>query len=219
MSNLSVKSFILLFILSFLGITITAQIESDSLQTFKEYNSIEEALENPEKVYRLNLSNQDITIPNETWLKFKNLEYLSLKNDHLKEIPKAIGLLENLKILDLSGNDFNVLPKTFSRLQNLQELFLNDETNFSLDQNINILKPLANLRILHLENDALVTLPKNFRQLNQLELLYLNNNNLGEIPFEIYGLKKLKYLDIHNNKLNLPSQYLQDPIIGLKIKF
>jgi Leucine-rich repeat (LRR) protein len=44
------------------------------------------------------------------WSKFINLEYLSLKNDHLKEIPSGITKNKTLKSIDLSGNDFAILP-------------------------------------------------------------------------------------------------------------
>jgi Leucine-rich repeat (LRR) protein len=106
---------------------VISQTTIDSTQIKREYSNLEEALQNPEKVYRLNLSNQNIELPKESWSKFINLQYLSFENDHLKEMPKEIGLLKNLKVLDLSGNDFKILPKTISELVNLEELFLNNE--------------------------------------------------------------------------------------------
>lgn len=51
----------------------------DSSQIKKEYTNIEDALKAPEKVYRLNLTNQKIKLNSEDWAKFINLEYLSLK--------------------------------------------------------------------------------------------------------------------------------------------
>jgi Leucine-rich repeat (LRR) protein len=47
------------------------------------------------------------------------LEYLSLKDDHLKELPKE--LFTKKKTMDLSGNDFTVLPKDFSKLKTLEK--------------------------------------------------------------------------------------------------
>ena len=64
-----------------------AQNSIDSTQIKKEYTNIENALKNPEKVYRLNLSNQNISVKSVDWIKFSNLEYLNLSNDHLKTIP------------------------------------------------------------------------------------------------------------------------------------
>lgn len=74
--------------------SIIAQVDSST--SGKEYFSLEEALKQAGKVKRLNLSNQQIQIPDTVWSKFTNLEYLSLKNDHLKKIPVGIC---NLKIL------------------------------------------------------------------------------------------------------------------------
>jgi transposase len=55
----------------------------------REFNDLNDALKNPERIYRLNLSNQN-KLDGVDWSKFINLEYLSLKNDHLKEIPSGI---------------------------------------------------------------------------------------------------------------------------------
>ncbi len=218
-STMSSKSiFGLLLLTCALNIAI-AQTTNDSLETTKEYNSIEEALKNPEKVYRLNLSNQNVMIPKEAWSKFTNLEILSLKNDHLKELPQEIGLLKNLKSLDLSGNDFSTLPKSFGNLTNLQELYLNDEKNFDLSKNIAVLQPLKKLSVLHLENDSLTVLPKRFHHLSHLEALYLNNNNFMEVPVQIKGLKTLKYVDFHDNKVKIENQNLPNQNSGIKIKF
>ena len=177
---------------------------SDSSNVYKDFNSLEEALKNPEKVYRLNLSNQKIKFPADSiWSKFSNLEYLSLKNDHIKEIPSGIGNLRKLKTLDLGGNDFKYLPSSFSKLSNLSEIYLNDDKNLDINQSFSVLKDLPQLKILHLENDRLKKMPKSILFLDKIEYLYLNNNELKEFPSELIQLKNLKYLDIHNNKFRI----------------
>lgn len=191
--------------------------KADSTLLTKEFTSIEDALRNPELVYRLNLSNKNFIIPNEHWAKFKNLQYLSLKNDHLKEIPNGITFLRNLKTLDLSGNDFKLLPKSFSNLTNLEELFLNNEKYFKIGSSLKTLSLLPNLKILHLEKDHLKKIPKNINSLTHLEMLYLNNNDFNSIPHEIKGLKNLKYLDIHDNRIT-PNNF-QNQNFGIKINF
>lgn len=92
-----------------------------------EFKNLKEALKSPEKVFRLNLSNQPVNLPDSIWSTFINLEYLSLKDDHLIEFPKGITRLKKLKTLDLSGNDFKEIPVQFLELSNLEELYLNDQ--------------------------------------------------------------------------------------------
>lgn len=198
-----------------------SQTKIDSTEIKKEFTSLEEALKNPEKVYNLNLSNQNVTIPKEAWSKFINLEILSFKNDHLKEIPQEIGFLRNLKILDLSGNDFVSLPKSFRELNHLEELFLNDDKYLQFDKNKKTLHLPKNLRILHLENDNLNNLPKEIYELKKLEILFLNNNNFIEVPKDLRGLKNLKQLDFHDNKIpaQLKDAQYQNQNFGFKIIF
>ncbi|WP_396169883.1 leucine-rich repeat domain-containing protein [Flavobacterium sp.] len=219
------KSVVYIFFFFFSFHICISQATTDTKKTQKEYTSLEEALKNPEKVYNLNLSNQqNIAIPNEAWAKFINLERLSLKNDHLKEIPAGIGNLTNLKVLDLSGNDFTALPLSLRKLNHLEELYLNDEKNLFLDQNNQSLNLPMNLRILHLENDNLKNVPKEIYELEKLEELFLNDNNFNQIPQEMNSLKNLKQLDFHNNKIPQQLQQQQESLIinqnfGFKIIF
>lgn len=173
---------------------------SQNIETEKVYTNIDEALKNPEKVYRLNLSNQEINLSNEQWKLFINLEYLNLKNDGLKQIPKEISNLKRLKILDLSGNEFNELPREFSNLNNLEELYLNDEKNLKLSETLKVLAKLPKLKSLHLENDNLEELPNEINKLKSLESLYLNENKFKTIP-NLKPLDHLKFLDLRKNDL------------------
>jgi len=199
--------------------SVESQSQIDSTPVRTEFFNIEEALKDPEKVIRLDLSNQNVVIPDEVWAKFINLEFLSFRNDHLKVIPNEIGLLKKLKMLDLSGNDFKVLPKSFRGLSNLEELFLNDETNFNLQKSMDVISLLPKLKILHLENDKLKKLPKNIVKLSHLESLYLNSNDFREIPMEIRGLNQLKYLDLRDNAIKLDVQDMSISNFGYQIRF
>ena len=191
---------------------------SNSNDIKKEFTNIELALKDPDKVFRLNLSNQTLKLDGISWSKFINLEYLSLKNDHLKELPKEIILLSKLKILELSGNDFSVLPEDFWKLRSLEELFLNDEKNLNLEANIKIMSKMPSLRILHLENDNLNSVPNTIGSLKNLEFLYLNNNQFNEIPKEIKQLEHLQFLDMRDNKIIVPNRSEENLNFGFRIK-
>lgn len=184
----------------------------------KEFTTLKEALISPEKVFRLNLSNQEINISSEQWSSFVNLEYLNLKGDHLQEIPIAITQLKSLKTIDLSGNDFTFLPKEFSNLTNLEEVFLNDEKNMNLPKTLSILSKLPKLKSLHLENDNLSALPSEVLRFKKLESLYLNNNKFKEIP-KLDALNHLKYLDLKDNNIKPELQDMKNLNFGFIINF
>lgn len=189
-----------------------------NLQQDKEYFNLEEALKYPEIVYKLNLSNQKLTLKEVDWSKFVNLEYLNLKNDHLEEIPSGISNLKSLKVIDLSGNDFNILPVEFSNLTQLEEIILNDEKKMDLPKTLRVLAKLPNLKNLHLENDALKELPVEILDFKNLEYLYLNQNKLKTIP-KIETLNHLKYLDLKDNKINPKTEDLKNINFGFQINF
>ena len=215
-----IKKITLIFItLTFFYNQVTAQIATDSIQHYKEYVTLEEALKNPDEVYRLNLSNKKFQIPDSVWAKFSHLEYLSLKNDHLKQIPVGLGSLKMLKVLDLSGNDFKTLPLSFGNLINLQELYLNNDKQLQLGKSIAVLSQLPKLKYLHLENDNLQNLPSNMFKLEHIESLYLNNNKFKRVPTQIQGIKTLKFLDLHDNRYKPRLPKFQDQNFGFIIKF
>jgi Leucine-rich repeat (LRR) protein len=183
-----------------------------------EFTSTKEALKNPEKVYRLDLSNQKIELSNEDWSKFVNLESLKLKNDHLKEIPLGLTKITTLKTLDLSGNDFAKLPENFTNLVNLEEVFLNNEKNIDLPNTLQLLATLPKLKSLHLENDNLSSIPKEMFLFKNLEYLYLNENNFIEVP-RLEPLNHLKFLDLKSNKIKPELQEIKNTNFGFKINF
>lgn len=184
----------------------------------KEFTSLNDALKNPEKVFRLNLSNQEFAITDEQWSTFVNLEYLNLKNDHLNEIPLGITKIKSLKTIDLSGNDFTSLPEEFSNLTNLEEIYLNDEKNMNLPKTLSTLAKLPKLKSLHLENDNLSKLPSEILAFKNLENLYLNQNNFKKIP-KLDALDHLKYLDLNDNNIKPDLRDVKNLNFGFKINF
>jgi Leucine-rich repeat (LRR) protein len=211
---------IVILFLALSAFKVKAQIPVDSSMIIKEYSNLDEALKTPERVYRLNLSNQQFKMPSDSiWSKFTNLEYLSFKNDHLTNLPVGIGNLKKLKVLDLSGNDFKVLPQSYSNLENLAELFLNDEKKMDVDKSLLVIENLPGLKILHLENDNLKKIPKNLLHFKNLQTLYLNNNKFKQPPIDLRLLKNLSYLDLHDNKFRLNNQDFKNKDFGIRIRF
>jgi Leucine-rich repeat (LRR) protein len=144
-----------------------AQVTNDSTYI---YRSLASAMENPDKVFRLNLSKKQLAdFPNEV-LQFKNLEELDLSKNKIKEIPPGIGLLTNLKRINLSMNKLEKLPDEIGNLTNLVYLGLN--------------------------RNRIEELPATIGNLENLEVLELWDNELYNIPDEISQLKKLKVLEL-----------------------
>ena len=208
---------ILLICFTLLTDSVFSQTDSDFIVK-KEFTELSEALKKPENVIKLDLSNQNLDINTTDWSRFVNLEYLNLKNDHLKEIPIGITLLKSLKVLDLSGNDFKTLPYQFENLVNLEEVYLNSEKNMDLPKTLAILSKLPKLKSLHLEDDNIKILPSEILSFKNLENLYLNHNKLRKIP-EISTLDHLKYLDLNGNKIKPESLDLRNLNFGFEIKF
>ena len=207
---------VLLSLLTVVSLQSIYAQNSDSSIYKKNFTSLDEAFANPEIVYRLDLSNQQLNKSQvESLSKFRNLRFLSLKNDHLKEIPKSISTLRNLKSLDLSGNDFKFLPSDLKKLKKLEEIYLNNDSFADINQEVSVLNKLPNLKILHLENDAIGIIPKSITSLKNLEKLYLNDNNITEFPDFLTKNKKLFYIDMKNN----PLQWKGERPFGITLNF
>src|SRR5690349_2171333 len=68
------------------------------------YRSLSAALENPDKVFRLNLSKHKLKVFPADIFKLKNLRDLDLSRNRIDSVPAEIGTLQNLQRLNLSNN-------------------------------------------------------------------------------------------------------------------
>ena len=67
---------------------------------------MDEALQNIEHVYKLNLSRKKLDSLPHNLFKLKNLEYLDLSKNRLDHLPKELKALQNLEYINLSKNNF-----------------------------------------------------------------------------------------------------------------
>lgn len=150
----------------------------DSAQFYSApvYNNLDEALQNPDKVYRLDLSKKKLKVFPLEVLKFKNLQELNLSKNKLDSLPEQIGMLVNLQILNLSGNRLQYLPDSIGELKNLKKLVAS--------------------------RNSLVALPKRIGDLQNLEILDIWENDLSVFPEEMGKLKKLRWMDVRVILLN-----------------
>ncbi len=159
------KTILYLFALlsiSFITQAQTKLLSEEALEKEPVFIFMEEALKNPTKVYKLNLSRQNLKeIPKEIYL-FVNLQRIDLSYNNITEVPKEIGLLKKLQSLDLTKNKIKILPATISLLSYLEEFLMAD--------------------------NMLQTVPLGILQLKRLTLLELENNKIPKQ--EILKLQK-----------------------------
>jgi Leucine-rich repeat (LRR) protein len=160
--------FVFGFCFFFLSLQHTfAQVINDTAYV---YHSISAATQNPEKVFKLNLSKRKLkTFPQEIF-QFRNLRELDLSRNKFDSIPKELGSLKNLVRLNLSNNKLESVPDEIGNLTQLVYLGLN--------------------------RNKIVELPTTIGILENLEVLELWDNELSKIPDEVANLKKLKVLEL-----------------------
>ena len=140
-----------------------------------------------------NLKNIPIELYN-----LKNLNWLEISYNKIKEFPKEICYLENLEILSLRVNALKIIPKEIGNLMNLKLLDIGQNSLKSIPEEIYGLK---NLKVLSLKNNLLKAISKEIGNLNYLTLLDISYNKIKEIPIEIACLENLERLYLNDNKL------------------
>jgi Leucine-rich repeat (LRR) protein len=160
-----------------LHFSLSAQIlDTAALIAQPVYEDLNEALKNPDKVYRLSQRGQKLKEVPQEIMKFKNLQDLDLSRNKLKSIPETIGTLTNLQVLNVSSNQIETLPDSIGMLKNLKKLIA--------------------------FKNNLIGLPKELGNCENLEVLDLWSNDLAIFPPEISKLKKLRWVDMRVILLN-----------------
>lgn len=186
------------------------------------------------KVYRLDLSHQNLQDPPKYLENLKELKMLNLSgNTHLdlEVFFNKISEPEKLRVLILDSLSLKSLPKNISRFKNLKQLSLGYNPFLDLESAFNVLSG-SQIEFLNLMGNDLNSIPENIKNLSFLEELnlsfnhiskeqdylylselpllksiWLDHNNLEALPYTISSLSHLRNLYIDNNKLsNLPRQ-------------
>ncbi len=163
----------------------------DSMRTFR---SLEKALENPDQVYRLDLSGQK-----------------------LKEVPDGVFQLMNLNALDLSNNKLKALPDRLQELKHMQEF---RASRNKLTEAPKSLCRFIHLKRLDLSRNALTGLPKCVGAFHELVSLDLWDNDLAEFPEEMANMQALRFMDLRAIQFEVPEmEHLQSLLPSTKIYF
>ncbi len=183
------------------------QLSWDELEREKQFSSLAEARQNPEKVYLLYLEDQGLKELPDDVDQFANLQILRLHKNTLRELPESLGDLQNLQYLYLQNNQIETLPYT---LRYLDELLLLDARANHLKNLNSVLRGLPKLEELDLSRNQLVTLPSDISYLGSLRSVRLGYNQLTGLPDEVAKLDKLELLDLSGNpSLDIRSTLIQ----------
>ncbi len=167
---------VLLFALTFSFLSFS---QSDSQRSICTYcTSIEDALENPDKV-----------------------KYLDLRAKGITEIPELIDTFINLQLLDVSENYLESIDYSTFRLAQLRVLDLSNNPGIDMMNIAGIGKALPNLESLNISNSSIQFLSPEVANLKTLIELDVSNNSLRYIPDEVGRMKFLKRVDAHNNQI------------------
>ncbi|MCU0391701.1 MAG: leucine-rich repeat domain-containing protein [Thermoflexibacter sp.] len=166
------------------------QLSDSELDESQIYTSLDQAMQAPGNVKKLDLSNQNLKeIPAEVF-KFSKLQSLNLSNNQISQLPDQIQVLESLQELDISNNQLNTVSSKIDDLSFLKKL------NLSNNQLVDIPEVLSNLRVLeelNLANNQKLNFKKVLNDLGysrNLKKLTLQNQT-PEVQKEINALKKL----------------------------
>ena len=134
----------------------------------------------------------------------KGIQSIDLKRNMLTTLPENLfhGLTSLLHI-DLSKNRISVINKTlFHGLITIKRIYLNDNHLSYIEDGL--FKTLDNLEVLRLDSHNIKTVVGNpFSPSSSLRQLHLQNNKLTSLPSWIFYLKKIKKLDLSNNRIML----------------
>ncbi|MNK05763.1 Leucine Rich repeats (2 copies) [compost metagenome] len=142
-----------------------------------EYQSIQSAVRNPDKVVAFDIGDQAETFLLKSFAKLKNVLSINIGGNRFKAFPVVISELQQLQELSMSSNGMEVIRPEIGNLKELRILIINFNKLKKLPVEIGNLK-----RLLYLElgNNQLKTLPLTIANLQQLQELHIERNKLSD---------------------------------------
>ncbi|KAL9910877.1 leucine-rich repeat-containing larval translucida isoform 1-T1 [Glossina fuscipes fuscipes] len=158
------------------------------------------------------------SVPELPFRGLSNVEFLSLADNELEEIPKhMLNHMPIIKTLDMGKCRIRaVLQDDFKGTQMLTNLFISVNNITRVDRTT---FPPA-LVVLHLGHNQIEYLNGTLRHLNKLESLFINMNNISNLENELPETNRLKLILAHNNRLErLPESIrFMDKLEGLQVQ-
>uniref|UniRef100_A0A0R3RQ16 B3_4 domain-containing protein n=1 Tax=Elaeophora elaphi TaxID=1147741 RepID=A0A0R3RQ16_9BILA len=130
--------------------------------------------------------------------KASKLKKLILHSNALVHIPENIGDLKELQFLDLSINKLDRLPAAIGSLPHLSTLLLAHNKISLLPDMLG----LVSLQHLDVSHNQLTEFPTSFPSQSKLHTLILNSNHIRELPIEVNSLNdNLKIVNLSDNEI------------------
>ncbi|MCP5498232.1 MAG: leucine-rich repeat domain-containing protein, partial [Leptospiraceae bacterium] len=170
---------------------------------YTRYKGFRYVIDNTENViglkFNYSIHMEPQKIPKQIW-ELKNLKWLFLNGNNLKDIPTLVTNFQKLEVLDLSSNELKKLPEFLTQLKNL--LDLNISSNFDLLNLPEFIGSFPNLQKLNISSLKIKQLPDTISKLTNLTELDISSNELESFPESVYALKNLQKLNISGIQLS-----------------
>ena len=180
-------AFLIINILLLSSFNTKAQLLSrEELDRKKIFTSLQEALQEPDNVYRLSLKRLKKTdsLPDEIFL-LKNLQELTVTKSKLQKINRNIAQLTNLQYLNLDHNRLVKLPDELTCLVHLKKLVISRNMIYKLPEATGNMTAL--LEIVAWGNE-LYRLPESITALSET----LKKLDLRQISFRKHEIEKIE---------------------------
>ncbi len=194
-------------------------LSEDELADKPVYFSLEEALENPDQVYILELSGGtesektlELALPKLPRIQ----QFVFQNNTQVISFPKQLAELKNLQAIEIRDSILESLPEELSQLQhvtdfimtgckyvtefpesicNWSELIYLEVTDTKIEELPASIGNLSNLEDLNINQNMLVTLPPEISQLQSLRVLRTYGNYAMTLPKTLKELQDLESFD------------------------
>ncbi len=204
------------------------------LQALPEFDDLEAALQQPEKVFRLqlyrypeashlervkelvNLKSLSVTLTDVHALlphlnRLVHLQKIYFQACQIREFPETLLELPRLHSLALGNNQIKELPQDFGRMTSLEYLNLSQNELTGLPDSFG---QLRQLKTVVLSYNALQHVPDSLGNLTAATSLHLDVNRLTSLPESLGHLAALEVLRLNSNKLvRLPASLQNLPLL------
>jgi hypothetical protein len=155
----------------------------------------------------LSLENNHLEILPDSITELLNLTELNLSFNRLKKLPVRIGFMYKLQWMPLNNNQLTELPVTFGALTALQKIDIECNKLRILPEN---LENMLSCHSLNANRNHLIRLPRCLSRMPSLATLSACWNELSYIPQELFSSKTITCLRLGTNSIKRISERIGD---------